>query len=827
MGLFSWARRRPSAIRSVKPVAEAAAPVALLDPVDRAAAAADAAQRGVVRLGASDFSGARDAFCEALSLEPDSAAYHVNLAYALQQSGQTDEALPHLREAVALDSRSFDARYMLGAALEEAADLPGAAAQLQAAVALRPEFEPAHADLCRVLALSGDTVAARRAIGVAIARNPANPDFHHALGNLCMTEGQPERALPSYEAALALRPESPEMRANHGLALHALERYDEAVACFERAIALRPSSSEAYAHLGLTRKAQRRFAEAAVALERSLELNPDQPEYYNDLGTVYSEQGEVERAIAAYRRAIALRPDLPGGYGNLGLALFEQGDATQAVATYRQGLAIKPIAAIHDNLGIALQKLGAVDEAIEHYRRAIELQPENLNTHCNLAAALADGGGPREAIAAYRKILELRPAHLVAHSNLLFNLSVDEHCTPQQYLAEAARYDCKVAAPADVRSLPRRPRQGRRLRVGLVSGDLRVHPVGYFLEGILHELDQSRFELFAYSTVRKGDALTARIQALFAGWRVLKGVTNDDAARLIRDDGIDILLDLSGHTGDNRLPVFGLRPAPIQVSWLGYFASTGVSAMDWVLADEACVPIGNEYQFTEKIWRLPDTRLCFTPPLPGIAPDVGPLPALRNGFVTFGCFQRLPKISDAVLDAWRGVFASLPDARLLLQGHQTGRPLYVEQIRSRLAAVGIAADRVTVRGPAPRAEYLESYGDVDMVLDTFPYTGGTTTCEALWMGVPTITLAGDSMIARQGAALMQAADLGDWVAASRNEYVAKSVAAASDLDALAELRASLRERLPATSLFDVSRFAKNLGDALDGIWAAGDSRRSQ
>ncbi|MES2991035.1 MAG: tetratricopeptide repeat protein [Pseudomonadota bacterium] len=779
--------------------------------------AADHVKRGVALLEESDFAGACTAFRAAVELSPGVSAHHVNLAYALQQAGEEAAAVPHLRQAASLDPSSFDAHYMLGGALERLPDLLGAAEHLRRAIALQPAFEPAHADLCRVLSLAGDTEAARGAITAAIALNPENADFHHYLGNLCMTESDAPAALESYERAIALRPAFAQVHANMGWAHHALKRFDEAIDSYERALAIDPSLAEAHLKTGLTRKAQRRLDDADTALQRAVDLQPDNAEALNHLGIVQQERGQLDSAIQNYRRAIALRPELPGGYANLGLALYEQGDVVEAIVTYRKGLAIKPIAEMHDNLATALQKRGLVDEAIEHYHLAIALQPDNLNTRCNLAAALAEGGEPQQAIAAYRQILELHPRHMVAHSNLLLSLSVDERCSPAEYLAEARRFDSKLATNKSEFDRPDDIGR-RRLRIGFVSGDLRGHPVGYFLEGVLRCLDLTQFELFAYPTIAKHDELTARIRPLFAGWRLLKGLDDAAAAKAIRADGIDILLDLAGHSGENRLPLFGLRPAPVQVSWLGYFASTGVSAIDYVLADDVCVPPGSEQFFTERVWRLPETRLCFTPPAEGSTPEVTALPALRNGHITFGCFQRLPKINDAVLDVWGRVFAALPNARLLLQSHQTGRPLYAEQISARLEAAGISRDRATVRGPAPRDSYLESYGEVDIVLDTFPYTGGTTTCEALWMGVPTITLTGESMIARQGVAMMSAARLPDWVAADAGQYVGKAVAFGTAVDELAQLRATLRQRIQGTPLFDIQLFAHRLGAALTGIW---------
>jgi predicted O-linked N-acetylglucosamine transferase (SPINDLY family) len=533
------------------------------------------------------------------------------------------------------------------------------------------------------------------------------------------------------------------------------------------------------------------------------------------LGSAFAQQGRFPEAEVHYRRAIELRPDLPGGYGNLGLALYEQGRLHEALPLYRQGLAIKPVAEIHDNLGVVLQKLGAPDEAIEQYRKALELQPENINTRCNLAGALAGNDGYAEGIQAHRAIIALKPDHLNAYSNLLHYLSVDAEVSPAAYLTEAKLFGAQLVGIPLPSAPPGDPHK-RPLRVGLVSGDLRGHPVGYFIEGILPHLGTGALELHGYPTTAVQDELTARIRPYFAGWHPLKGLKDEAAARAIRADGIDILIDLAGHTGDTRLPVFAWRPAPLQLTWLGYWASTGMAAIDYVLADALCVPPGHDHQFMERVWRLPETRMCFTAPREAQA--VAPLPALARGHLTFGCFQRLPKINDGVLALWAQVLAALPNARLLIQSEPAGRPTYVERLRVRLQTAGIDPNRVDIRAPAPRASYLQSYADVDLVLDTFPFTGGTTTCEALWMGVPTLTLGGDTMIARQGLAMMTLAGLPDWVATSADDFVAKARVWAERLPELATLRAGLRDWLPGTPLFDAARFAPALVDALQEMW---------
>jgi len=807
MGFFDWLRGPQRAAAAAEPRHEN---------VDREVV--DPSKRGVELLKAGQMLAASQQFREAVAREPGVASHHVNLAYALQQIGEGTAAIDHLRLAVSLDPESFDAQYMLVGALEGLPDLDGAVEHARAALALRPDFEAVRIDLCRVLALKGDLAQARAAIEEAMALNPSNADFHHYLGNVCVADGQPDAAIEHYRRALELRPGYVQVIANIGSALRIKGLYEEAIASFEQALKLDPAFADAHAKWGMTRKAQGRFSEAEEAFRRALQLEPQNPDTLNEMGMVLHEQGKLIQAIEHYRRAISLRPELPGAYTNLGMALDHNGQSGEAVEVYKQGLAIKPSHEVHGNLGIALAKLGNTDEAIEQYHAAIALNPDNLIVHCNLASALGDTGATEQAIAAYRDVLEKRPDFLMAHSNMLVYLAATGHASPQEYLAEARRFDAKLSRPPQEPPVRRDVAPGQPLRVGFVSGDLRTHPVSLFIEGILQHLDSDKLELIAYSTAGQEDALTTRIKPRFRQWVQLKGLDDEAAARRIRDDEIDILIDLSGHTAENRLAVFARRPAPVQLSWLGFWASTGVSEIDYVLADEGCVPIGNEYQFSEQIWRLPRTRLCFTPPAAGAAPPVAPLPALQRGHVTFGCFQRLPKITDEVMALWGEVFRRLPEARLFIQSVQTGRAKAIEQTLARLARVGIASERVTFRGPVTRDVYLQAYAEVDIVLDTFPYTGGTTTCEALWMGVPTLTLSGDTMISRQGETLMRAAGLPTWVANDRDDFVRKAVQLASDVPGLTAFRDGARDRLATSALFDVGLFARHFEEALAGIW---------
>lgn len=805
MGLLSWLKRAGGADA---PAAEAVGRQAPQATTEDAAALS---RRGVEAVDAGKFYLACEAFSAAVRLQPDTAAHHVNLAYALMQTGEDETARDHLQRAAALDPLSLDAHFMLGGLSQSLGDMSAAVAHLKQVVAIDPAFEQAQVDLCRILVAQGELPAARDAITAALQLHPEKPDLRAALGNLCMAEDDAPGALVEYDRALALQPRVGRLHANKGLALIVLERFEDAIASFQNALALDASSLEAHKGLASAYKRQRRFELAAESLRRALAQQPEEAELHNALGDVLQQHGLVQEAIASYRRAVELRPDLPGGYVNLGLALSESGDFRQAIETFRAGLGVKELEAMHQNLGLALFRLGNLDEATLHLERALEMGPDNPNHRVNLAAVYAAEGRTGEAIDECRKVTEQVPDQIVAHTNLLHYMSV--HASADDYLAEARRFGAHFAREP----LPAiTPHDHRPLRVGVVSGDLREHPVGHFMQGLLEKLDARLMEVHAYATTPREDAYTARLKPLFASWTSLRPFDDESAAGRIRADGIDILIDLAGHTAENRLVVFAYRPAPVQISWLGYWASTGMPSIDYVLADSLCVPEGEEDQFVEKIWRLPQTRMCFTPI--ANAPAISSLPADTNGAITFGCFQRLSKMTDEVLAAWGQIFHALPQARIVIQTPQTGRPKHARLLRERLRQVGIDDGRVDIVPPAMRTQYLQSYHRVDIVLDTFPFPGGTTTCEALWMGVPTVTLAGRSMISRQGAAMMGAAGLGDWVADSREAYVRKAIEFASRPDELRTLRAGLRTRLLGTPLFDVESFARNFEQAMLGTW---------
>ena len=498
------------------------------------------------------------------------------------------------------------------------------------------------------------------------------------------------------------------------------------------------------------------------------------------------------------RRAAARLSRGPHQSGGRGAGL---GHLDEAVTCHRRALDLQPDYPLaHANLGVALQAQGRLDQAVASTRRSLALAPDTAATHFNLGSALKEQGHLDEAVTCYRTALTLRPDYAEAYSNLLFTLN---YMSGAPALDEARRFgrmvSAKAIAPFTAWDCP-----AGRLRVGLVSGDLHAHPVGYFLEGVLAALD---LELFAYPTREVEDQVSRRLRHHVAAWTPLAGLDDQAAAARIHADGVHVLIDLSGHTAHNRLPVFAWRPAPVQVTWLGYFATTGMAEIDYVLADPHMVPPGEEGHFTERVWRLPDSHWCFTPP--DDAPEVGPLPALASGSITFGCFNTLTKINDRVVALWMRVLAAVPGSRLLLKARQLGEESVRQATRFRF---GPLADRLILEGPSPRADMLKDYQRVDVALDPFPFPGGTTTLEGLWMGVPVLTRRGDRFVSHQGESIAINAGLAEWIAADDDDTVAK--AAALDLHRLAEVRAGLRSRMRTSPLFDAPRFARHLEAAL-------------
>lgn len=534
--------------------------------------------------------------------------------------------------------------------------------------------------------------------------------------------------------------------------------------------------------------------------------------------------GNLPAAIGHYRDALSLDASNPERHTALAYVLTEQGLFEEAWPHLEHALRLRPgDPDIHFQRGNFQQAVGELANARQCYEAALELRPDYAEVHSSLGNVHEREGSMEAAIACAERALFFDSEYLPAHSNLLWALSFQLDEEAGRYLREARKFGQKVLAQAKPYSAWR-CREGaagsrKELRIGLVSGDFREHPVGLFLEAVLAQLNAQKLVLLAYSMNPQDDALTARIKDYFAAWTPITGMSDEQAAAKIHADEVDVLIDLAGHGARNRLPVFAWKPAPVQVNWLGHLASTGVPGMDYVLADPVSTPEAVWGQFTEEVWHLPQTLFCFTPPVEQPKLAVTPLPALRNGYVTFGSFQRLNKLSNATLELWGRVLGALPQARLYLRSERMNSAEARAGLLERLRQAGIVAGRVTLGGHVPIwEEHLAVYGEVDVMLDTYPHPGVTTTCEALWMGVPTVTLARGATLGRIGASLLNCAGLPDWVAWSQDEFVSLTVKHALDLETLARLRARLRQQVAQTPLFDAGRFGPQFEEALFAMW---------
>jgi protein O-GlcNAc transferase len=641
---------------------------------------------------------------------------------------------------------------------------------------------------------------------------------HHQAGNL-------QAAEQLYRQIVETAPNEPQAWRLLGVASVQLGRRQAAEECFRRAVALAPSWADAHNSLGNVLREQGRFGEAVACYHRALELNPTYAEAYNNLGNVLNDQERWDDAAACLRRAIELRPDYALAYNNLGIALGYVGKHDDAVACFRRAIELRPDNAFaHNNLGNTLRDQGQAVEAAASYRRALKLQPNFAEAHGNLGTALQDQGELDEAIACFRRALELRPDFAAVRSNLLLALQYRPGVTLAELAAAHGEYDRAHAAPLqstwrpheNARDRATAAGRSRPLRVGFVSPDLGRHAVGSFLIRLLENLDRGQCAAVCYSDRKIKDDMTTRIQAAATMWRDAIGLSDEQLAEQIRADRIDVLFDLAGHTAGNRLLAFARKPAPVQVTWCGYAGTTGLAAMDYILADRCTIPAGSESFYRERVLRMPDGFLCFEPP--DEAPPVSPLPAMDGGCPTFAAFHNPPKITPRVVEVWARVLERVPAARLLLKYRGMDDPATMGRLTSAFAGRGIDPARLEFRGFSAPRERFADYHRVDVALDGFPYGGCTMTCEALWMGVPVVTLPGETFASRCSLSHLSNVGLTETIASNEDHYVEIAVSLAADLPRLAALRAGLRERMAASPLCDGRRFAENFTKLLRSVW---------
>ena len=740
---------------------------------------------GVIASQRGHFEPAIELILRALALAPDSVQYLVNLGEAYRRGGRPDDA----------------------------------AKCYAAALALAPELAAAHHGLGRLAAAAGAAEAAARRYRKAIAAEPGLAQPHLGLGELAFAAADYVQAAAHYRDALECRPGDAGLAFRLGVALRAAEAWPQAEAAFADALAIDPGLVEAHANLADLMARRGDLAAAERHYRQALEADSEQPLIHNNYAILLAGQGRTDAAVTHYRRALALAPDYLDAAVNLGQALSAAGRLDQATATLEAVLREAPDHAVaHLALGAVRNRQSRPEAAAACCRRAIALRPEDAAAWDALGTSLAAAGRVDEALPALRRAVALRPDDPAIHSNLAFCSLYDPAAPADRILATHRDWNRRHAAPlaAQARRPENDPDPDRRLKVGYVSADFRTHPVGFFLADVLAGHDRGRVEAICYSGQTLPDAMTARLAALADGWHDTAGMTDQALAAQIASDRIDLLVDMSGHTGGNRLGVFARRPAPVQLTWAAYAYSTGLDAIDGILADPWVVPEGMDRHYAEPVLRLPRVWTCYRPP--EAAPDPGPPPALGRGHVTFGCFNNLAKVNARVIAVWAAILARLPDSRLKIKAQAMSDPAVAARFRACFDGHGIGAERIELAGATPLDQQLAAIAEVDIGLDTFPYTGSTTTLETLWMGVPVVTLAGRLYFERHALATLEAVGLGDLVAASPEQYLDRAVALARDRDRLTELRSGLRQRMAAAPVCDGPGFTRALEAAYRQAW---------
>jgi predicted O-linked N-acetylglucosamine transferase (SPINDLY family) len=775
------------------------------------------------------------------------------LALAVQhhRAGRLQAAEQAYRQILAVEPNHVDALHLLGVIACESNRPEVAVEYIGRAIRLDGNQAAFHSNLGRALKNQGkldDAVACYR---WALNLQPDNPEAHNNLGNVLREQRKLDEAIACYRRALEVKPDFAGVHYNLGSVLQEMGRLDEAAACYRRVLQIKPDSIGAEISLGEALRAQGKLEEAIGSFQRIIRLQPRCPEAYNGLGAALVMQGRLSEGVTSFRQALALQPHDAGTRLNLGLALAAMGQTTEAIACYQNAAKIRPedaqvqkrLAALldaqgrlqeaaacfrracelepdsaeaHRDVGFALEKLGKLDEAVACYQRALDLKPDYADAHNNLGLAFLAEGRHGEAVACFRRAITASPAFPKAHSNLLFALNFCPDYSAEAIGEEHRHWSRRYAEPLakfiEPHANDRSP--NRRLRVGYISPNFRDHPVGRFLLPLLETHDRGNIEVFCYASGDGSDAITDRFRACADAWRDASNFSDEQLTSAVRQDRIDILVDLTMHMAKNRLLVFARKPAPVQVTYLAYCGTTGLRTIDYRLTDPYLDPPGrDERVYSEQSIRLAETYWCYRPFEQ--TPAVNPLPALQTGHVTFGCLNNFCKVTDLTLAAWSCLLRATPGSQLVLHAHAGN---HRQRVRDFLTKEGVSPERLTFVGFVPRAEYFRLYGRIDVALDPFPYGGGTTTCDGLWMGVPVVSLAGQTAVGRGGVSILSNLGLTDLVAQDSEQYVRIVVDLANNLPRLSDLRATMRGRMQDSPLTDVPRFTRNIEAAYRLMW---------
>lgn len=657
-------------------------------------------------------------------------------------------------------------------------------------------------------------------INQAIALDSTVANFYSSLGGALSGQGQWAEAIANFNRALTLDPNHLEAHYNLGNLLRHHQQWAQAAQHYRQYLALNPNEATVHHYLGSVLLSQRQISEAVKCYQQALALQPNDAEINHNLGYALAEWGKFSKAVDYYHRALALAPNNAQTHKNLGDVLRTQGHLNKAIVSYQQALALNPSDAdTYNNLGTVFSQMGHLSKAIKCFQQALQLAPDFAEAGSNLASSLLYQGFIQQAISYYQQILAARP-NALTHSNLLLACQYQTEVDLTTLFSAHQQFNQQYVLPLAASIQPHlnaRCRQ-RQLKIGYISTDFHKHSVAYFIEPVLAQHDHEQFEISCYDNSTTTDKVTQRLKKSVDQWINCAGWSDEVLAEKIRQDAIDILVDLGGHTNQNRLLVFARKPAPVQITYLGYPSTTGLTTIDYRITDSQVDPEGKTDSFnTEQLIRMPDSYFCYRPD--DDSPPINPLPALKKKQITFGSFNNYAKLNADILASWAQILQRVPGAKLLLKARSLNDPDTRQRLKQKLIALGIDSGRLILANYADSTvAHLKYYHQIDIALDSYPYHGATTTCEALWMGVPVVTLGGERPASRMGLSILSALGLTELIADTPAEYIEIGVNLANDMSYLQKLRAGLRHKMQTSPLMDDQNFTRHLEIAYRQVW---------
>jgi len=662
-------------------------------------------------------------------------------------------------------------------------------------IQLAPSYAPAYYNLGVIYSERGNYVEALKYYETAIKHNGSYVECYCNCGVIHKSQGNLEGAIQYYAKALSINPNFEIARNNmavalvdYGTQLKLSGKIQDSIQCYKKALSFNFKYGDAYYNLGVVYGEQWKYSDAIVSYELATYFHPNCCEAYNNLGVIYKDLDNLEKSLECYQRALTIRPNFVQALNNIGVLYTVQGKMEEAIMYLEKAILVNPTySEAYNNLGVLFRDQGDIEDAVACYDKSLECSPISRNAAQNRLMALN-----------YLERMDI---------NVLYTAHMEWGLRFTKYIREQS------PAFEEITSLS--TNTNRVLRIGYLSADFFTHSVSYFIEGLLIHHNPEKTHIICYSNVVRGDMTTERLKKVAHRWRDIQKLSTSEAANLIREDKIDILVELSGHTSGNRLDIMALRPAPIQITYIGYPNTTGLKSIDYRITDAVCDPLNTKQQYVEKLVRMPKCFLCYTPSLHIPEPV---LPCLTNGFITFGSFNNLAKIHEGVISLWCTVLNAVPGSRMVIKCKPFASPSIQQRMFKKFEVWGIDSSRIDLLGLTPsHSEHLNSYGLMDLSLDTFPYAGTTTTCESLWMGVPVITLKGKTHCHNVGVSLLTAIGFQELICNSKKEYVEKAIELSTNLIQLQMLKRNLRPKMKET-ICDATRFTADLELLYQQLW---------